>query len=79
MSGVWFGFFSFDPPLRYAVGLPKMSSDETVTWSIDSPCRSGMSRKPNVNWPKKKTWIRSVISSDPSFATRTETSLFSRS
>ena len=56
-----------------------MSSEETVTRSIDSPFRSGMSRNPNVNWPKKKTWIRSVTSSGPFDATRTETSAFSRS
>lgn len=56
-----------------------MSSEETVTWSIDSPLRSGMSRYPKVNCPKKKTWIRSVTSSAPLPATRTETSAFSRS
>jgi hypothetical protein len=42
--GVRSAFFSGEPPARNRVGLPRMSSEVTVTWSIDSPLRSGMSR-----------------------------------
>jgi len=44
VSGVRFDFLSGDPFPVYRVELPRMSSEETVTRSIDSPGRRGMSR-----------------------------------
>ncbi len=38
------GFLSGEPLPRKGVALPGMSSEATVTWSIDSPGRIGMSR-----------------------------------